>query len=302
MDLFGRIIDLFAEGTELHLGDDPDGNPVVVWINKLNSFEVEEARRDGITYRGLRMANLSKKDNPERQHLESEIALWTDDELREHWAGQQSEENLLKAFDDLEAEEGWQEKADWLRRAPQLLADRQVDDEDETVKEFAKLQAERTRLLGELHQKRHEETLARAQDMTRDELERSFFENWRQRLTLDEYIEEKRVTELWIALRQCSASRVHGPGGSVSWDHSTCDHSQRLLGNDKGSRARVRTLPPEVVEKAIEKLDAITLNSRDAGNSDAPRSSSAPSERSSESEAASTPSSPGATSGDALTT
>ena len=60
-----RITDLFEEGVVVPLGEDLDG-PILLWVNKLNSFQVEEARRDGVARRGMRLAELGKPDTPER--------------------------------------------------------------------------------------------------------------------------------------------------------------------------------------------------------------------------------------------
>ena len=95
-------------------------------------------------------------------------------------------------------------------------------------------------------------------------------------------MEERRITEIFIAARQCDAKR-DGEG----WSHKSCDHTQPLL----QQRAQVKKLPPVVVQRLVDTLDAMTASQREAGNSDAPASSSESSEPSSASEAPLTPSS-----------
>ena len=60
----------------------------MVWVNKLNSFEIEEARRDGVAARGRRSWNWTKEDNPESLALKLTMDRWTLDELREYRVGQ----------------------------------------------------------------------------------------------------------------------------------------------------------------------------------------------------------------------
>ena len=102
------------------LGDDLDG-PILVWVNKLNSFQTEEARRDGVARRGMRLAELGKADTPERAAIDSEVEQMTDDELRQAWVNQQAEEMYLAALDDIDSEPEWREKLDVIRRMPTLL-------------------------------------------------------------------------------------------------------------------------------------------------------------------------------------
>ena len=125
-----------------------------------------------------------------------------------------------------------------------------------------------------------------AEAVDRDELTREFLERWRQRISLDEFMEERRVTELYYALRVCQATRDGG-----TYDHTPCDHRQRAL----AAREQVRGLPEQVLTKAIEAIDGLNVTPREAGNSVAPVSSSAPSEQPNVPED-STPSIPEATS------
>ena len=105
-------------------------------------------------------------------------------------------------------------------------------------------------------------------------------------------MEERRVTELYYAIRVCEASR-----DGMAYDHTRCDHRQRAL----DSRDQVRSLPEQVLVKVIEALDQLNVPQREAGNSDAPVSSSASSEQPNVPEA-STPSTQEETSNESPTT
>lgn len=278
-----RITDLFVEGTEVNLGDDPQGNPVLIWVNKLNSFEVEEARRDGAARRGLRLAALADESAVERQAIAAEVALWNDEQLQTAWVNQKVEEFYLDAINDIETEEEWREKLVTLRRLPTLLQDAAAQSDDPRRDELIALQESYYREIADRQQSKQKQAMRDAKDMPRKDLERDFFEQWRQRVTLDEFMEERRITELFYALRACEGTRV----GPNQFDHENCNHAQRALSD----RGQVRHLPEQVLMKCMDALDEVTVPQREAGNSDAPASSSASSGPQSVPEA-STPSTP----------
>src|SRR3954466_13668623 len=92
-----RITELFEEGVVVALGEDTTG-PILVWVNKLNSFQTEEARRDGIARRGMRLAALGRLDTPERAAITSEVDNMTIEELRTAYVSQMAEEQYLQAL------------------------------------------------------------------------------------------------------------------------------------------------------------------------------------------------------------
>lgn len=280
---FKRVTDLFTEGKELLLGYDEERLPVLIWVNKLNSFEIEEARRDGIVQRGLKMRDLAQEGNPEREAFFAEIRLLTDEKLREAWVNQRVEEMYLDVVDEVETDPEMREKVETMRRLPTLLDDSGAADDDPRRDQLTELQAEYMDALRKGQDKRHAEGMKEAEEFPREDLEASYFEKWRERQTLDLFMEERRITEIYLSAREC-----YGTSKPNGWDHSKCDHSTRLL----PERSLVKKMPPGVIEQLIDTLESLTSSQREAGNSDAPASSSASSEPSSASEAPSIPSSP----------
>jgi hypothetical protein len=126
-----------------------------------------------------------------------------------------------------------------------------------------------------------------------------FMEAWRNRVSLDAFMQEKRATELYAAMRVCDASEDdrYDLGDQRHWVHRSCDHRLRML----DARAAVKLLPEELLGKVIEVLDGTTVPDREAGNSAAPESSSVSSEPADPAEA-STPSTPDETRADVPTT
>lgn len=279
-----RVTDLFIEGEEIFLGNDESGEAVVVWVNKLNTFEIEEARRDGIVQRGLKMRDLADPDNPERAAFDAEVQLMNDEKLRQAWVNHHVEEMYLDVVNEIETTEEWRSKVEEMRRMPTLLRDAGAADDDPRWKQLEEIQIAYMEAIRVGQEKAQKDGLKEAEEFSREDLEASYFEKWRERQTLDLFMEERRITEIYVAARECEAKGK--PGGS--WDHKGCDHSKRLL----PQRSLVKSLPPQVIGRIIDVLDNLTTPQREAGNSDAPESSSASSERSSESEAPSIPSSP----------
>jgi hypothetical protein len=74
--------------------------------------------------------------------------------------------------------------------------------------------------------------------------------------------------------------------GEKIWDHGKCDHSERFF----SERASVRRVPDGALQVMVRTFESLRIGLADAGNSDAPASSSASSEPSSAVEDQSSPS------------
>jgi hypothetical protein len=156
-----------------------------------------------------------------------------------------------------------------------------VDDEEQS--RLAAVNQEYMKALNDLVEARQEKRVAEYLTKTEDELAKDYEKSYRDQAGSNGFLNEYRTTELYYALRDCSAV----PNENLGWDHSKCSHRERLC----GSRAEERELPGVLIEKVREAITLLNMNPRDAGNSDAPASSSASSERRSVQEE-STPSTP----------
>lgn len=284
-----RVTDLFIEGTELYLGMDSGGAPVLIWSNKLNSFEVEEAQRDGQAARGLRMAELSGDESDELRAIKATIKGWSDQKLAEQLVEMQAEDIYLQVINDLEADPEWRERLQLVRRGSALLDDRGVPADDDRRAELDKAQQAYLEALSKGQQEEQRKRLGDVAGNSRSDNESDYIDSWRQRMSVDAFVKERRMTEIWFSLRDCHGTvKARQEDGTLQFDHENCDHAKRLLEN----REDVRTLPEGVIQRAVDALDGITVPAREAGNSDAPASSSASSERPSAEVEDSTPSIP----------
>lgn len=269
-----RVTDLFVEGVELPMGAESDGTPVVIWINKLNSFEQEEVRRDAVAKRGMRIATLSNEDNPELIALQATIKDWSSEQLAQARVNQLGNDLYLQGINLVEGDAKMREKVDLVRRAPELLQG--VPQDDEQWKTVQQAQRDYMKAIQGAVKQLTDERLEDLKQVDDTALEDDYIEAWRQAQSVDVFVEQTRIGQLYHAMRDCVATRVDGG----KWDHSKCDHSSKLL----ESPADARALPEEIIRKASDKLDEITVGPRDSGNSDAPASSSASSEPQSEEE------------------
>jgi len=268
VDRLKRITDLFVEGDVLVLGDDESGTPVVIWVNKLNSFEDEECRRDGLAARAERLLMLTE-NHPEIVNISIQMDKWSHDDLVEQAARQKYDEDYLLSLDDIESEEAWREKLDYLRRMDTIHNDANLPDDDPRRTEYVKWNEDYYKRLRELADKRQEERRQALTGMSVEDVRSQFLEDVKQRLSMDTFMEERKITEIFFSARDCQGTRVED-----RWDHSACNHRVRLIPN----RSEVRSLPEDVIRKIVDKLSEVTVDRRTAGNSDAPASSSASSE------------------------
>lgn len=113
------------------------------------------------------------------------------------------------------------------------------------------------------------EVRAEYEMLDQEELAQKYREGIKGVLGSNAYLEESRISEIFYAVRDCQ-SPVTPP-----FQHEDCDHSQRLI----PTRADVRRLPDMIITAVRDVLTELNMPLREAGNSAAPRSSSASSER-----------------------
>ena len=288
LDRLRRVTDLFVEGEPLILGRDEDGI-VSIWINKLNSFEVEETKRDGQARRGLKVLELTKEGNPRLVALKAEMATWKDDELKSSIVSSRSSELFLNAMNDIETSPEWREKLEIIRRIPEQLEAEDAAADDPRRAQLFELQQEYFTATQEAIQKGMDAAKGDLDGLSRKELEDLHIERWRSMESLDDFTEGRRMSQLYYCMRDCKAAGDESDPSSL--DHSACDHTQKMLKD----REAARNLPAELVDRVIAKLEEITVSEREAGNLDAPETSSESSGQPTATEGPSTPSIPAET-------
>lgn len=268
MDRLRRVTDLFIKGQVLDLGTDPlDGRPVLVWVQKLNTFEEEESRQDGLAARGVRLKALENDDSPEMiavtRHLDDCSFL----DLQELTLDNFADEDRIAARDDVDASEDWHSRLPEVERAQSLLDDDSVEEDDPRRQQVNEIVQAYEDAVEEALKGKREERRVGLREKTEEQIREALTERIRAMMGAVAFLDTKRTTEVFFSLRDCKAVAAKGRPGE--WNHATCTHN-RLL----SKRAEVRELPEQVVQKVIQVLETMTVPAREAGNSDGPTDSS----------------------------
>lgn len=277
-----RVTDLFVEGTEMVL-DEHD--PVIVWINKLNPFQVDEARKDGQAARTRYTLALNDPRSEESQEFDLRSANLDDDTLAAGMAQAKYQQFLVAAADDMRSDKEWAEKSNALDRASEQLADRPVDDPERVAMD--KLAEEYYAELEERADAKREAEREGLRALPHEELRQKYRQQWIEERATSAFLTEYRITELWYALRECFSS---GKDDNGRWKHEKCDHRIKLLDD----RQQVRQLPDELIRQARHAVENLVVDDRSSKDSAEARKSSGSSPRPNAQEG-SAPSTPAAT-------
>ena len=285
MAKFKRVTDLFEVGRLVVLDDDPT-DPVCVWVNKINPFEQEEARKDGQVGRARAQMRLEDPDSPETAIFDQTVAGRTVEQLTNGLVNSHYNEDYVAALDDVRALEGWADKLDVLERGDAQLADAGIDDPDEAAR-LAALNGEYLTAVAGCLEARQQVRRDELASNSAEELRAAYRTAYLDQAGSNGFLTEYRTTELYFAVRDCVAK----PRRDGGYDHGGCDHRERLC----ETRGDIRELPEGLLDLVRSAITDLAMTPATAGNSDAPASSSASSERPA-AEVASTPSTQDATS------
>lgn len=261
-----RINDLFHTGKAVVLDDDLD-EPVAIWVQKLNSFQRGDAQKDGDYGRSRRIATLTE-DTEEIQGLRRRIADYTHEMIVGFVLDPRQEEFNIMARSDIVADKKWEDRLNTLRDSATAERDGShiTPAESEAINKIAE------EYLGEL--KKHADR--RRADAARDlealdieELRDRYVDAFRMSQGAVAWQDEYQRTEVWYALRDCRPGPNQDP-----WMFTEHGHPQLLQ-----DRAQIYDLPDELLIKVRETLRELEMTPEEAGNSVAPRTSSAPSEQ-----------------------
>lgn len=245
-----RLTDLFQFGRTVHLGEDENGDPVVVWLQKLNASQRQECISDGQFASGKVQLGLTEESD-KIALLRTQLATSSEEEKISFIIGPELPDAYRGAYDDVHAMEYWQENLHLIDRGP-LTEDGEDLNEEET-EEFARLNARYSSDLENALERRVDDVRQEWKGRPDDELDEAFLEAFRRSQGSEAFQEAFRWTQLYFSVRDCHAvSRENG-----RWDHEKCAHS-RLF----DSRQDVKdSLPQEVIDlllREYEEIDALS--------------------------------------------
>ena len=264
-----RVTDLFVRGTTVALTETGDE---LVFIRKPNAFERGEADLDARAARQLRMAALERDGNERSSTIELAAERLSDAELLDGALTQEKNRAYLGALDDVKADETWFERMEMLERTDERLREGAQLSEEEQA-EFAQANGEYMAAVQARHEQRIADLKAEHEGDTREELVKAYVKVWVDLEGVSAFEEERWVTLLYYAVRDCIA-KVPAGGRVEDADHTKCTHP-RLV----DSKKEIRELPDEFRELVEPALREMLMNQAEAGNSAAPTSSSESSEQ-----------------------
>lgn len=284
LEEFKRVTDLFVEGEEIVLDE---SKPTLVWVNKLNSFEREEAQRDGQAARARVITALRDLESNEYAIFEANLGSMNDDSIREAMVNAKSNDHFIAAVESMRSDPEWKDRLEGRTRVTDDMSDEEKAAVDKLNADYAdelsrRVEGRRTGYLMEL-----QNTMQSAQ------LKEAYREQWLQDRSFSAYQREYIKTQLYFSVRVCKAIKA-----GDQWDHSGCDsHRKRALDD----RTEVPLLPDKLLSLLSEASNRVQVGGRDARFSGALASSSGSSAQPSEPEA-STVSTPVETSPELVTT
>lgn len=280
-----RLTQLFAEGTELVLPH-PDGDEVL-WINKLNAFEEEQASSAGRIARARLINAMREVGDDEWARLQAQKSDTVSFAMVEAIVQARESELFVKAINELRSDPDWREKLE--------IMDHSDEDELEGIELTAheKIKAEHAEELLERHDQRKADLREELRALDRKNLEEQYEKAYLDEQGMAAFGVERAKQHIYLCMRSCAGTR----DDNGRWDHSACDHQLRYL----ASANEVALLPQSVREKVEDKYNEISMPPSVARFTDALESSSESPERS-EMEAVSAPSGPAETSPGPVTT
>ena len=265
IDALRRITDLFDEGKELVLREDP---PVLVWVNKLNSFETDEARQDGAVARARLILALKEIGTPEKALYEASLAEMNPDVIRDALLNAKQGEWFLSTANELRVDEQWREKVAMIERQND-----QADEMSSSEKELlVKINGD---YLEELYARigvRRSEASKDLLGLDEGSLKERHREAWLDNQGMASFTRAYQKTQVYFALRLCSAAVKNEHG---AFDHSACDHGQRAC----DTREEVTRIPQPLIDQVLSSLVTQSMPPSDSRFSAGAASSSASSQR-----------------------
>lgn len=272
LNALAHITDLFVEGKELVIRKPVEGGPpaVLVWVNKLNTFEKDEARRAAAVARARTILAIKELGSPERTLYEANVSDLDDLGLRETLASSKAMEWRAKALNAVRVD------PEWTERYQVALGEAPDGGSDEDVAIVVKTQQALLDEMDAREQQFRREYERELLALTKKQLREKHMDAWLDVQGLNSFSQELRRQQLYFCFRICKATvQVDG-----KWDHPECDHSKRVC----DEVAEVQRIPDELSEALLATLNDLTVVDDDARFSAEAGSSSAPSPSSSKAE------------------
>lgn len=259
---YRKLPDLYVRGTEL-----PFEDGTVMWLQVMNPFELEEARRDAQVAKARFILAMKEVGSPDYDNLRGVFAARSTDQIVDEICDIYYPEHFTKAMESVETDSEWKERVEVLRRADEVI---NLPEEDPEHKLLTKIN---TDWLTEVNKRVQDE-----QDYLRRELEalevdqlfERYEEQWVERRGTAIAMSAYNLAEVFYSCRVCDAVKTDD-----GYNHDACDHKMRVW----ETKEEIKELPEELFTVVRQGLTAVSMTVREAKNSDRLLSSSASSQQ-----------------------
>lgn len=275
---YKKITDLFTVGEVVQ--PDVDDPEALLFVQKLNGFELDEARKEAQVVRARTVLALRQEGSDEVNALTDAVSRLPKDRLVTGIVSSAYTKHVGEASNAIHSDPEWSERLDILERSDRDLL---PDDERKVVDEInaAYLEALNDRITA-LDQAEH----SRLMDEDDEQVRKAYIDSFIESRAASVFLREMRYVEAYYGVRMCDGKQKDPEGGNYSWDHKDCAH-ERLF----DSIEEARQMPDELLNQITRAFDRVNVPARTAKGSARRGASSGPSRQPSEPEA-SAPSTP----------
>lgn len=250
---YRRVTDLYVRGTEVLLRDDS-----VLWVQTLNPFEVDEARRDAAAARSRAILTVREIGTSEYESVRANLAMRGRQAVMEDICGLQETQWYIKAVQEIQVDDTWKERVEIMARSEELIA---IPPEAEEQELLAKIQGDYIAEIQKRATAEHDYEMMRLAQLSHEELLEKYGEAWMEHRGNAVGIKEYEIAETYFGSRVCDAV-VNEDG---SYDHEACKQHRELAWE---SKEEVKDLPEDLYQQIRAGFDAIAMTDRDARFSD----------------------------------
>lgn len=262
MSKIAKLSRLFVEGREL-VFPSPDGD-IVIWVQKLSTFLVEQCNHEGRVARARKMMEVREIGSSEFDLFQAQMLDATKDKLVAGLVQTKHDETFLQVLRDLRSDAEWRERIEVLEHSGEQVIGKPADDPENRL--LASIAVDYNQEVMKRVEQASAEYKAELEALSEDELRDRWREHYIDTRGMQAFTATRMRYEVFNAMRDCKGVK----DSDGRWDHTTCNHSRLFLDDI----VEVAALPTPVLIQVQEALAAVTVPSDLARFTDGPASSS----------------------------
>lgn len=252
---YRKLTDLYVTGRVLEMQGEP------LWVQPLNSFDQEEARRASRTSKARVVLALEEMGSDELARFQGQLAELGSEGLVNALVASKAPEWMAKVAEELEDDPDWKERLEIVYEQAGQLGEPETMEEKELL---AKINMDYLEEVGDRLEVCEKDERRRLGHLGEPEICEEFKDLWILRQANDRALDEFQRQEVLRGSRVCDGIR-----SDENWDHAACDHSQRAF-----EPSDVADMPDEPFELISQVIHELNLTVREAKNSERQGSSS----------------------------